>query len=52
VGERARRRIIAAAELWLASHPDDAERDIRFDMMLVVPGRLPQHIVNTFDATR
>jgi putative endonuclease len=52
VSERTRRRVIAAAELWLASHPDDAGREIRFDMMLVAPSRLPQHIVNAFDATR
>ena len=52
VSERTRRRIIAAAELWLASHPDDAGREIRFDMMLLAPGRPPQHIVNAFDATR
>jgi putative endonuclease len=45
-------RIVAAAELWLAHHPDDNERDIRFDVMLVAPGRLPQHIANAFDASR
>jgi putative endonuclease len=52
VTERARARIIAAAELWLASHPDDAGRAVRFDVMLVAPGRLPQHIVDAFDAAR
>ena len=52
VTERARRRIIAAAELWLAHHPDDAEREIRFDVILVAPGRMPQHIPDAFDATR
>ena len=52
VTERAKRRIIAAAELWLVSHPDDVRRDIRFDVMLVAPGRIPRHIVNAFDATR
>jgi putative endonuclease len=52
VTERGRRRIVAAAELWLAHHPDDAEREIRFDVMLVGPGRIPQHIVNAFDASR
>jgi len=52
VTERAKRRIVAAAELWLAHHPDDAARDIRFDVMLVVPGRMPRHITNAFDATR
>ena len=52
VTDRARRRIIAAAELWLAHHPDDAEREIRFDVILVAPGRIPQHIPDAFDATR
>jgi len=52
VTERAKRRIIAAAELWLAHRPDDAQRDVRFDVILVTPGRLPRHIANAFDATR
>ncbi len=52
VTERTKRRIIAAAELWLAHHPDDTQCDIRFDVMLVAPGRMPQHIANAFDATR
>jgi putative endonuclease len=52
VTERAKRRIIAAAELWLAHYPDDAQRNIRFDVMLVTPGRMPRHIANAFDATR
>jgi putative endonuclease len=51
VTERGKRRIVAAAELWLAHNPDDARRDIRFDVMLVTPGRMPQHIANAFDAT-
>jgi len=51
VSERSKQRIIAAAELWLAHHPQDAQCAIRFDVMLVVPGRLPRHIVNAFDAT-
>ena len=49
--ERAKRRIVAAAELWLAHHPDDAEREIRFDVMLVAPGAIPRHVVNAFDAS-
>jgi putative endonuclease len=49
--ERAKRRIIDAAELWLAHHPDDAGREIRFDVMLVAPGAIPRHVVNAFDAT-
>ena len=52
VTERTKRRIIGAAELWLAHHPDDAQRDIRFDVILVAPGSMPQHIANAFDASR
>ncbi|MGB6536936.1 MAG: YraN family protein [Xanthobacteraceae bacterium] len=52
VSERGRRRILAAAELWLARHPADAQCAIRFDAILIAPGKLPRHIVNAFDATR
>jgi putative endonuclease len=52
VTERTKRRIIAAAELWLAHRPDDARCDIRFDVILVTPGRIPRHIANAFDASR
>ena len=52
VTERSKRRIIAAAELWLAHHPADAQHEIRFDVVLVTPARIPQHIANAFDATR
>jgi putative endonuclease len=52
VTERAKSRIIAAAELWLAHHPDDVQREIRFDVILVTPGRIPRHIANAFDASR
>jgi putative endonuclease len=52
VSERQRGRIVAAAEAWLARYPDDRIRDIRFDAMLVAPGRMPQHIAAAFDASR
>jgi putative endonuclease len=51
VTPRQRRRIIAGAEAWLASHPQDAGRDIRFDAVLVVPRRWPRHVPAAFDAT-
>jgi len=51
VMQRQQRRIIAAAEAWLASHPDDVNCDIRFDVMLVAPKSLPRHIVAAFDAS-
>jgi len=50
--ERGKRRIIAAADLWLAHHPDDARCDICFDVMLVAAGRAPRNIANAFDASR
>src|SRR5438105_1519738 len=50
VTERQRRRIIAAAEAWLASHPDHGQLDMRFDAVLVAPGRLPRHLPAAFDA--
>ena len=48
---RQQRRIIAAAEAWLASHPDDINCDMRFDVMLVAPKSLPRHIQAAFDAS-
>src|SRR6478672_831675 len=52
VKARQRRRIIAAAEAWLASHPDDVNGDIRFDVMLVAPKSIPRHIMAAFDASQ
>lgn len=52
VTPRQRARIIAAAEAWLAQFPDERIRDIRFDAMLVAPGRIPRHIPAAFDASR
>jgi putative endonuclease len=46
-----RQRIIGAAEVWLAAHPDDANCDMRFDAVLVAPGKMPRHIEAAFDAT-
>jgi len=48
---RQRQRIIAAAEAWLASHPQDLNSDIRFDAVLVAPGKIPRHIAAAFDAS-
>jgi len=51
VTDRSKQRIVGAAEFWLAHHPADAHCAIRFDVILVVPGKLPRHIINAFDAT-
>jgi putative endonuclease len=40
---RQRRRIARAAEAFLISRPDLAGFEIRFDLMLVAPRRLPRH---------
>jgi putative endonuclease len=50
VNVRQRRRIAAAAEIWLANNPDKSIRDIRFDAILVAPGTIPRHILAAFDA--
>lgn len=50
VTPRQQQRIAAAAEIWLANNPDASFTDIRFDAMLVAPGRLPQHIPAAFMA--
>jgi putative endonuclease len=51
VTERQQARIVAAAEAWLAANSDRAIEDIRFDAMLVAPGRIPRHIPAAFDAS-
>jgi putative endonuclease len=51
VTERQRLRIAAAAEAWLARYQDAHIRDIRFDAVLVAPGRIPRHITAAFDAS-
>jgi putative endonuclease len=50
VTERTKRRVMAAAELWLARHPQHANGGIRFDVIVVTPCKLPRHIVNAFTA--
>jgi putative endonuclease len=51
VTDRQRRRIAAAAEAWLATHPRQAYAEIRFDAVLVLPRRWPRHLVAAFDAS-
>jgi putative endonuclease len=52
VTDRQRARIVAAAEAWLARQGDHPFEDMRFDAVLVAPGRIPQHIQAAFDADR
>jgi putative endonuclease len=50
VSDRNKQRIVAAAEFWLSQHPDDVMREMRFDAVLVAPGKIPRHIPAAFDA--
>jgi putative endonuclease len=47
---RQRRRIARAAAGFLASRPELAGLDIRFDVILVVPWRWPRHIADAWRA--
>lgn len=49
VTPRQRQRIAAAAEAWLAVNGADGFREIRFDAILVAPGKLPRHIPAAFE---
>ena len=48
VTAKQRRRIVRAAQYWLASHPAFAGHDIAFDVVLAAPWRLPRVIANAF----
>ena len=50
VGPAQQRRIALAAQAWLASHPQDRDRDIRFDVVLIAPRRWPRHLRAAFEA--
>lgn len=45
---RVQGRIIAAAKLWLAQNPKYADHDMRFDAILMAPGKWPQHLEDAF----
>ena len=40
---------IGQAEAWLARYPDERIVDMRFDAVLVAPGRIPRHIAAAFE---
>lgn len=48
VGAEGERRIVDAADLWLARHPAAAGLDLRYDMVVVTPWRLPRHLPDAF----
>jgi putative endonuclease len=48
VGRSSERRMVDAADLWLARHPDAAGLDMHYDMVVVAPWRLPMHLPDAF----
>ncbi len=48
---RQRQRIAGAAAIWLAENPADAHCDMRFDAVLIAPGRWPRHIEGAFEGS-
>ena len=46
-----RRRIVRAAQFWLARHPALAATPLRFDVIFLAPFTWPRHIVNAFDGS-
>lgn len=45
-----RRRIVRAADWYIARHPRLSTRPIRYDVIFLAPRRWPRHHVNAFDA--
>ncbi|HEV7603251.1 MAG TPA: YraN family protein [Bradyrhizobium sp.] len=51
VTPRNQRRIIDAAQAWLMTHPEHADFELRFDVLLIAPRCLPRHLLAAFDAS-
>lgn len=52
VSPTARRRILRAAEWFLASRPEAAGHDLRFDIVALAPRRWPLHLADAFALDR
>jgi putative endonuclease len=51
VTPRQQARIIDAAQGWLVAHPEHADFELRFDVILIAPRHLPRHVLAAFDAS-
>ncbi len=49
LSEKQKRRLAGAASFFLSLYPRFSRHNIRFDAMLVLPGRWPRHIINAFE---
>lgn len=52
VGPRSQARLVRAAAAWLAGNPRYAGHTLRFDIVVVAPGRWPEHHPNAFQSFR
>ncbi len=50
ISRRQQRRVGRAAEAYLQRHPQLAGLQLRFDALLLAPGRLPHHIKHAWSA--
>nr|WP_304655452.1 YraN family protein [Neorhizobium galegae] len=48
VGYATQNRIRAASDVWLSKRQDAARLSRRYDVIAVLPGRLPRHFANAF----
>ena len=48
VNEHVQARRIRGAEYFLTTRPDLADKEMRFDVILISPNRIPEHIQNAF----
>jgi putative endonuclease len=48
VGVESQRRIRAASDLWLSRRPDFARLSQRYDVVAILPGRMPRHFPDAF----
>jgi putative endonuclease len=46
-----RQRIVRAANIYVARHPELVTRALRFDIILLAPGTWPRHLVNAFNVS-
>jgi putative endonuclease len=52
LGPRQRARIVRTAEAFLQHRPQLAQLSVRFDVILVAPGRLPRHLLDAWRPDR
>ncbi len=50
ISDRQRRRIVQAARGFASAYPGLGRLTLRFDAVLLAPGRLPRHVVNAWTA--